>query len=104
MSVCSLSWRGQGHVSNFDLDLDLENFATASRQYKLTGDIHNSPVVGLFMTPTGQRKRLDRVMVECTCLLHIVPLKPSNFITSICSGLFVQIVSALLRDIWQDFN
>jgi len=29
--------------------VDLENFATASRRY--TGDIHNSTVVGLFMTP-----------------------------------------------------
>jgi len=28
--------------------LDLENFAIASRRY--TGDIHNSTVVGLFMT------------------------------------------------------
>jgi len=28
--------------------VDLENFATASRRY--TGDIHNSTVVGLFMT------------------------------------------------------
>ena len=45
---CSLSWRGQGHVSNFYI-VDLENFATASRRY--TGDIHNSTVVGLFMTP-----------------------------------------------------
>jgi len=71
MSKSFLSGRGQGHVSNFYV-VDLENFATASRRY--TGDIHNSPVVGLFMTPTGQRKRLDRVLVECTCLLHIVPL------------------------------
>ena len=46
--------------------------ATASRPY--TCDIHNSSVVGLFMTPVGQWKRLDRVMVECTCLLHIAPL------------------------------
>ena len=44
----------------------LENFATASRRY--TGDVHNSSVVGLFMTPTGQWKRLDCVVVECTCL------------------------------------
>ena len=29
--------------------VDVENFATASRRY--TGDIHNSSVVGLFMTP-----------------------------------------------------
>ena len=46
MSECSLSGRGQGHVSNFYI-VDLENFATASRRY--TG-IHNSTVVGLFMT------------------------------------------------------
>ena len=64
MSECSLSGRSPGHVSNFYI-VDLENFATASRRY--TDDIHNSTVVGLFMTPTGQWKRLDRVMVECTC-------------------------------------
>jgi len=50
MSECSLSERGQGHVSNFYI-ADLENFATASRRY--TGDIHNTSVVGLFMTPIG---------------------------------------------------
>jgi len=48
MSECSLSGRGQGHVSNFYI-VDLQNFATASRRY--TGDIHNSTIVGLFMTP-----------------------------------------------------
>ena len=101
MSECSLSERGQGHVSNFYI-VDLENFATASRQY--TDDIHNSSVVGLFMTPIGQWKRLGRVMVECTCLLHIAPLYPSNFMTSICSGLVVQVVSALLCGSWQDLN
>jgi len=47
MSECSLSGRGQGHVSNFYI-MDLENFATASRRY--TSDIHNSTVVGLFIT------------------------------------------------------
>ena len=51
MSECSLSGRGQGHVRNFYI-VDLENFATASRLY--TGDIHNSTVVGLFMTPVRQ--------------------------------------------------
>jgi len=70
MSECSLSGRGQGHVSNFYI-VDLENFATASRRY--TGDIRNSTVVGLFMTPIRQRKRLERVTVECTCLLLIGP-------------------------------
>jgi len=49
MSECSLSGRGQGHVSNFYI-VDLENFATASRRY--TDDIHNSTVIGLFMTCT----------------------------------------------------
>jgi len=51
MSECSLSGRGQGHVSNFYI-VDLENFATASRRY--TGDIHKSSVVGLFMTHLRQ--------------------------------------------------
>jgi len=71
MSECFLSWRGQGHVNNFDI-VDLENFATASRRY--TGDIHNKSVLGLFMTPIRQTKRLHRLMVEYTCLLNIGPL------------------------------
>ena len=45
MSECSLSGRGQGHVSNFYI-VDLENFATANRRYK--GDIHNSTIVGFY--------------------------------------------------------
>jgi len=70
MSECSLSGRGQGHMSNFCI-VDLENLDTASHLY--TGDIHNSTVVGLFMTPIGQWKRLECITVECTCLLHIGP-------------------------------
>ena len=70
MSECSLSRRGQGHVSNFYI-VDLENFATASGIQVIST---SRSVVGLFMTPIGQWKRLDRVMVECTCLLHIGPL------------------------------
>jgi len=101
ISECSLSGRGQGHASNFYI-VDLENFATASRRY--TGDIHNSTVVDLFMTPIRQWKRLGRVTVECTCLLHIGPPKPHNFMTSISSGLVVQVVSTLLCGNWQDFN
>ena len=70
MSECFPSGRGQGHASNFYI-VDLENFATASCLY--TGDTHNSTVVGLFMTPIRQGKRLARVTVECTCLLQIGP-------------------------------
>jgi len=70
MSEFSLSGRGQGHVSNFYI-VELENFATASRRH--TGAIHNSTVVGLFMTPIRQCKRVAGVTVECTCLLHIGP-------------------------------
>ena len=51
ISECSVSGRGHGYVSNFYV-VDLENLATASRRY--TGDIHNSTVVGLFMTPIRQ--------------------------------------------------
>ena len=52
----------------------------------------------------GQWKRLGRVMVECTCLLHITSNYTSKFMTLIWSGLVVQVVSALLRGSWQDFN
>ena len=52
MSECSLSGRGQGHVSNFCI-ADLENFATASRR----GNIHNPSVVGLFKTMEATRSR-----------------------------------------------
>jgi len=51
MSECSVSGHGQGHMSNFYI-VDLENFTTASRRY--TGDIHNSTVVSLCMTPIRQ--------------------------------------------------
>ena len=65
MSECSLSGRGQGHVSNFYI-VDLENFATASRRY--TGYIHNSTVVGLFKTRfcrTGQLAKTDTWFRTC---------------------------------------
>ena len=93
MSECSLSGRGQGRVSNFYI-VDLENFATASRRY--TGDIHNSTVVGLFMTPeTMGADSIGRVTVECTlsithCLrlnlqLHTIGLVRTCRISSFCS-------------------
>ena len=94
MSECFLSGHGKGHMNNF-YTVDLENFATASSRY--TGDIHNSPVVGLFMTPTGQWKWLDRVMVECTCLLHIVPLLATY---SRCGVMFnIHLSANLLRNL-----
>ena len=68
MSECSLS--GRGHVSNFYI-VDLENFATASRPY--TGDIHNSAVVGLFITPV--------MVIGLVCCAH-------SLYPGICSVLF----------------
>jgi len=64
MSECSLSGRGQGHVSNFYI-VDLENFAAVSRRY--TGDIHNSTVVGWFMTPetVGADSVASRLSARC---------------------------------------
>jgi len=65
MSECFLIGRGQGHVSNF-YTVDLENFATASRRY--TGDIHNSTVVGLFMTHCFQLNlQLRTIGLVWTC-------------------------------------
>ena len=87
-----LSERGQGHVSNFYI-VDFKNFSTASRWY--TGDIHNSTVVGLFMTHLRQWKRLGRDMVECKlsithCLrlnlqLHTIDLVRTCRISSFCT-------------------
>jgi len=68
MSECSLSGRGQGHVSNFYI-VDLENFATACRRY--TGDIHNSSVVGLFMTPETMGADSVVSCLSAHCSQHI---------------------------------
>jgi len=68
MSECSLSGRGQGHVSNL-YTVDLENFATASRRY--TGDIRNSTVVGLFMTPETMAADLVALWLSAHCLSRI---------------------------------
>jgi len=69
MSECLLSGRGQGHVSNFCI-VHLENFATASRRY--TGDIHNSTVVGLFMTHCLQLNlQLHAIGLVRTCRISI---------------------------------
>ena len=101
MSECSLSGRGQGHVSNFYI-VDLENFATASRRY--TGDIHNLTVVGLFMTTETMGADSVASWLSAHCLSRIASDQISNFIPSIWSGLVVKVVSALLRGSWQDFN
>ena len=100
MSECSLSRRGQGHVSNFYI-VDLENFATASRQY--TGDIHNSTVVGLFMTPIKQWKRLESRTRQGWVHMFIthrptLTLQLHNF------DLFRTCRTGLLRVNSQDFN
>jgi len=57
MSECSLSGRGQSHVSNFYI-VDLENFATASRRY--TGDIYNS-VRSRFVYDTYKKMEATRM-------------------------------------------
>jgi len=72
MSECFLSGRGQGHESNFYI-VDLENFATASRRY--TGDIHNSTVVGLFMTHC----------LQLNLQLHTIGLVRTCRISSFCT-------------------
>jgi len=68
MSECSLSGRGQGHVSNFCI-VDLENFATASRRY--AGDIHSSTVVDLFMMPETMAADSVASWLSAHCLSRI---------------------------------
>jgi len=72
MSESFLSGAGQGHVSNFYI-VDLENFATASRRY--TCDIHNSTVVGLFMTQC----------LQLNLQLHTIGLVRTCRISSFCT-------------------
>ena len=59
----ALSGRGQGHVSNFGI-VDLEIFCHSNSSRRYTDDIHNSTVVGLFMTPIRQSTQLERVTVS----------------------------------------
>ena len=55
-------------MSNFYI-VDLENFATASRPY--TGDIHNSTVVGLSMTPETMETDSVASWLSAHCLSRI---------------------------------
>ena len=73
MSECSLSGRGQGHVNNLYI-VDLENFATASRRY--TGDIHNSTVSGLFMTPIDNESDSVASWLSAHVYYTLPPTKP----------------------------
>jgi len=68
MSECSLSWRGQGHVSNFCI-VDLENFATASRLYTRHGNmtlykfcivLYTQLVRGRFVYDTSETMKATR--------------------------------------------
>ena len=107
MSECSLSGRGQGHVSNFSI-VDLENFATASRRY--TGDIyniyncvnwHNSTVVILFMTPI---KTIKATRMRHGWVHMFITHRPTLTLQLHNFDLFRTCHTALLRSNWQDFN
>jgi len=64
-------------VSNFYV-VDLENFATASR--RCTGDIHNSIVVGLFMTPETMGADSVVSWLSAHCLSRIASTKsPTSY-------------------------
>jgi len=92
MSECSLSGRGQGHVSNL-YTVDLENFATASRRY--TGYNTQLDRRRFVYDICDNEDRLGRVMDECTlsithCLrlnlqLHTIDLVRTCRISSFCT-------------------
>jgi len=101
MSECSLSGRGQSHVSNFYI-VDLENFACSkSSAYRWYPQLVRCRFVyDTYSTMEAIRSRhgwIHMFITQC-------PTVTSNFITLICPGLVVQVVSALLRGNWQDFN
>ena len=65
MGVVRVAWSREQF-----LHIDLENFATASRRY--TGDIHNSTVVGLFMTHCLQLNlQLHTIGLVRTCISRL---------------------------------
>jgi len=105
MSERSLSGHGHGHVSNFYI-VDFKNLATASRRY--TGDIHNFPVVDLFMSPIRQWKRLVASWFSAHVYYTLPPTKPPTswlrFVQDLSYSFCTVRVSALLRGNWQDFN
>jgi len=76
LSECSLSGRSQGHVNNFYI-VDLENFATASRRY--TDDIHNSTVVGLFVTPIWHGSCAKHLTVESYTVIYAANSHTYNY-------------------------
>jgi len=100
MSECSLNGRGQGHVSNFYI-VDLENFATASRRY--TGDIHNSTVVGLFMTLLDNESDSIASLLSAHVYYTLSHCNPPIYNFDLFRTCRTSIVSALLRGNWQDF-
>jgi len=97
MADCPLIGRSQGHVSNFYI-VDLENFTTASRQ---PGDIHNSSVVGLFMTLIRQWKRLSRHgwvhMYITHCPTVTVQLHNFDLLSTCCTTSFCTVAWQLAR-------
>ena len=101
MSECSLSGRGQGHVSNFYI-VDLENFATASRRY--TGDIHNLSVVGLFVSYRTMKATRSRHGWVHMFITHrpTVTLQLRNF--DLFRTCRTSIFCTVVRGNWQDFN
>ena len=91
MSECSLSGRGQGHVSNF-YTVHLENLATASRRRQV---IYTTQRRRFVYDTWHNGSWLDRVMVEWTlsithCLrlniqLHTIGLVRTCRISSFCT-------------------
>ena len=98
---CSLSKRGHGYASNFYI-VDFKKFR------------HSKSLVYRWYTQFDRRRfvydtyKTMKATRSCHGWVHMFithcPTVTSNFITSICSGLVVQVVSALLRGNWQDFN
>ena len=122
MSDCSLSGRGQGHVSNFYI-LDLEKFATASRRYRPTGDraytqLHRRRFVyDTYKTMKATRTRHGWVHVfiirrpTLTLQLHNFDLfrtcRTSSFCTAAWQLARFQLTRRIARslgDSWASFN
>ena len=107
MSECSLSGRGQGHVTNFYI-MDLENFATASRRY--TGNMYTQLdcrrfVYDTYKTMKATRTRHGRVQMfithrpALTLQLHNFDLFRTCRTSSFCTVAWQLAISQLTRRI-----
>jgi len=101
MRECSVKWAWSGSREQF-LHCGLRKFWHSKSSVYSWYPQH---ICGGFVHYTYKTVEVTRTRHSWVNMLNMhSPVQLSNFITLISSGLVVQVVSALLRSNWQDFN